>query len=359
MAHIETYLVGGAVRDTLLGIEPKDKDYVVVGAAPQDMLDQGFKQVGQDFPVFLHPDTGDEYALARTERKSGKGYGGFAVETEGVTLEQDLARRDLTMNAMAMRDGMLFDPFGGARDLRAGILKSVSPAFAEDPLRVLRIARFAARYDFAIEINTLSMCRSLVQTGELSNLTPERCWKELERALAEPHPARFFYVLFACEALFNPKVPFFFSAFSGENTVFDSLEMMKAAKWTPLQFLALAGNFHNMEGNELKQTSELDKLSKVVHMCIGEKNLLMKGGLAAVDMLTRVGALQGAQEFFLNVVATVKHVDESLAASMLKMAAAMQAVSAWQVIETNPNLAGKALGAGLRRLRAEKVDHDI
>ncbi|HLQ26772.1 MAG TPA: multifunctional CCA addition/repair protein [Acidiferrobacterales bacterium] len=199
---MKTYLVGGAVRDKLLGLKVKDRDYVVVGATPQDMEARGFKLVGADFPVFLHPETKCEYALARTERKVGPGYKGFAVHAApDVTLEQDLARRDLTINAMAeSAAGELIDPFGGAEDLRRGVLRHVSPAFVEDPLRVLRVARFAARFGFTVAEDTLTLMRELVNKGELEALAPERIWSELERALGEREPQRFFGILRLCGA---------------------------------------------------------------------------------------------------------------------------------------------------------------
>ncbi len=203
---MQIYKVGGAVRDRLLGRPLVDIDYVVVGATPEQMLAQGFRPVGADFPVFLHPKTGAEYALARTERKSGQGYGGFTFHTSPeVTLEQDLIRRDLTVNAMAEDDaGQIIDPWGGQRDLAARILRHVSPAFAEDPLRVLRVARFAARYaplGFVVAPETLELMRQLAGSGELQALTAERVWQECARALLEPAPEVFIRVLHDCGAL--------------------------------------------------------------------------------------------------------------------------------------------------------------
>ena len=203
---MKIYLVGGAVRDKLLGRPVHERDWVVVGATPDMLQLLGYTQVGRDFPVFLHPDTKDEYALARTERKSGRGYAGFVCEfTPEVTLESDLLRRDLTVNAMAMDDdGQLIDPYGGQADLRARILRHVSPAFREDPLRVLRVARFAARYaplGFTIAPETLELMRAITHDGELTALTPERVWKETERALGEDRPQVYFQVLRECEAL--------------------------------------------------------------------------------------------------------------------------------------------------------------
>lgn len=203
---LQTYLVGGAVRDRLLGLSPSERDWVVVGASAETLLAQGFTPVGKDFPVFLHPQSGEEYALARTERKHGRGYHGFQFHASPtVTLEQDLLRRDLTINAMAQAaNGTLIDPYGGQTDLAARQLRHVSPAFAEDPLRVLRVARFAARLHrlgFSIATDTLLLMRQLAASGELDALTPERVWKETARALMEHDPQVYFQVLEQCGAL--------------------------------------------------------------------------------------------------------------------------------------------------------------
>lgn len=203
---MKIYLVGGAVRDALLRLPVKDKDWVVVGATPQQMLDAGYQQVGRDFPVFLHPQTREEYALARTERKSGSGYTGFTCyAAPDVTLEADLQRRDLTINAMARDDdGEIFDPYHGRHDLENRLLRHVSPAFSEDPLRVLRVARFAARYahlSFRIADETMALMRKMTAAGELEHLTPERVWKETENALTTRNPQVFFQVLRDCGAL--------------------------------------------------------------------------------------------------------------------------------------------------------------
>jgi len=209
---MKIYAVGGSVRDSLMGLpeaQIQDRDFVVVGATPQQMLDLGYRPVGADFPVFLHPETQDEYALARTERKTGPGYTGFAFHAApDVTLEQDLARRDLTINAMARevlsdgRLGELIDPYHGARDLQRRILRHVSPAFIEDPLRVLRLARFAARYgDFTVAVETVVLGQDIAQAGELDALVPERVWQELARGLMEQKPSRMFDILRQCDAL--------------------------------------------------------------------------------------------------------------------------------------------------------------
>ncbi|MDG1581127.1 multifunctional CCA addition/repair protein [Pseudomonas sp. GOM6] len=203
---MQIYKVGGAVRDRLLGRPVADIDWVVVGASAEAMQAQGFRPVGSDFPVFLHPQSGEEYALARTERKSGQGYGGFTFHASpDVTLEEDLIRRDLTVNAMAEDEhGNVIDPYGGLQDLEARLLRHVSPAFAEDPLRVLRVARFAARYaplGFRVAEETLALMRQLAESGELKALTAERSWKEISRALLEPRPDVFIQVLRDCGAL--------------------------------------------------------------------------------------------------------------------------------------------------------------
>ena len=201
---MQIYTVGGAVRDELLGLPVQDRDYVVVGATPEEMLARGFRPVGKDFPVFLHPKTHEEYALARTERKSGHGYRGFSFHAAPeVSLEEDLARRDLTINAIARADdGALTDPFNGVADVQARVLRHVGPAFVEDPVRVLRVARFAARFvDFVVAPETLALMRRMVDCGEVDHLVPERVWQELAKGLMEALPSRMFEVLRACGAL--------------------------------------------------------------------------------------------------------------------------------------------------------------
>ncbi|GAB3772631.1 multifunctional CCA addition/repair protein [Ramlibacter monticola] len=201
---MRTFRVGGAVRDALLGLAVNDTDWVVVGATPEDMIQAGYLPVGKDFPVFLHPRTREEHALARTERKTGRGYHGFAFHASpDVTLEQDLARRDLTINAIAQApDGSLIDPFGGQRDLKARVLRHVTDAFREDPVRILRVARFAARFhDFSLAPETLELMRAMVAEGEADHLVPERVWQELARGLQEGRPSRMFEILRACGAL--------------------------------------------------------------------------------------------------------------------------------------------------------------
>ncbi|MBR7747655.1 multifunctional CCA addition/repair protein [Undibacterium baiyunense] len=205
---MKSYVVGGAVRDALLGLPVQDRDHVVIGATPEQMLAQGFVPVGKDFPVFLHPKTHEEYALARTERKTGAGYKGFVFHTDpSVTLEQDLIRRDLTINAIARDEhGGLIDPFNGQRDLQDGVFRHVSPAFEEDPVRILRVARFAARFSvaphaFVVAPETMALMKSMVTAGEVDALVPERVWQEISRGLMEQKPSRMFDVLRECGAL--------------------------------------------------------------------------------------------------------------------------------------------------------------
>jgi tRNA nucleotidyltransferase (CCA-adding enzyme) len=204
MSGFKSYVVGGAVRDALLGLPVKDRDHVVVGATPEQMRAQGFVAVGKDFPVFLHPQTHEEYALARTERKTAPGYAGFAFHAApDVTLEQDLQRRDLTINAIAQdEDGTLIDPCGGRADIDAKIFRHVSPAFAEDPVRILRVARFAARFtEFTVAPQTMSLMKAMVDSGEVDALVPERVWQEMSRGLMEQKPSHMFAVLRDCGAL--------------------------------------------------------------------------------------------------------------------------------------------------------------
>jgi hypothetical protein len=239
---MRTYLVGGAVRDQLLGRSVSDRDYVVVGASPEEMIEKGFKQVGSSFPVFLHPETGEEYALARTERKTGDGYHGFkAYFGEDVTLEEDLKRRDLTINAMAMDldTGEIIDPYGGRSDLGCGIIRHVSEAFAEDPLRVLRVARFIAKltYEhdgcqctFTIAPETMELMANLVGNGEMKHLTKERVWKEIERGLEEENAGAMFEVLRACGAIHDISL---FSKTLGGPFFWDLVNCLDKAEFAP------------------------------------------------------------------------------------------------------------------------------
>jgi tRNA nucleotidyltransferase (CCA-adding enzyme) len=247
---MKIYRVGGSVRDELLGLPVADRDYVVVGATPQAMRAEGFRPVGRDFPVFLHPDTHEEYAHERTERKTGRGHRGFSFHAAPeVTLEEDLARRDLTINAMARADdGTLIDPFGGERDLRDGVLRHVGPAFAEDPLRVLRVARFAARFGFRVAPETEALMRAIASGGELETLSAERVWQELAKALMETKPSRFFATLRRCGALGQllPELDTLFGVSTRRGAGSPSLRAIDAAategEALAVRYAVLAGN---------------------------------------------------------------------------------------------------------------------
>ena len=257
---MKIYLVGGAVRDRLLGLPLKERDWVVVGATPEEMIRLGYTPVGKDFPVFLHPQTREEYALARTERKQGHGYTGFVVHASPeVTLEDDLRRRDLTINAMAeSADGELIDPFHGKQDLDAGLLRHVSPAFVEDPVRILRVARFAARFarwGFVVAHGTHALMKRMVASGELDHLVPERVWSETVRALGEAAPVRFFEVLRGCGALMRlfPEIERLYGATqpAADHAEIDSgvhgmRELAQAAKLSPDPVVRFAALVHDL-----------------------------------------------------------------------------------------------------------------
>jgi tRNA nucleotidyltransferase (CCA-adding enzyme) len=242
---VKIYAVGGAVRDELLGLPVSDRDYVVVGATPEQMERHGFKPVGKDFPVFLHPKTHEEYALARTERKIARGYKGFTIHAApDVTLEQDLERRDLTINAMARDEsGALVDPFGGARDLERQLLRHVSAAFAEDPVRILRVARFAARFGFAVAPETMALMRAMVKNGEAGALVPERVWQEFSRGLMEGDPALMLGVL-ADAGLLDVLLPELGLAFDHGRPANDAARVLvRALDCAAAERLALAPRF--------------------------------------------------------------------------------------------------------------------
>lgn len=243
---MKIYLVGGAVRDKLLGLPIKEKDWVVVGATPADMLGLGFQQVGKDFPVFLHPETHEEYALARTERKIGRGYTGFEFNASPlITLEEDLKRRDITINAMAETEsGTLIDPYNGATDLKNQILRHVSTAFSEDPVRILRIARFAARFNFKVAETTLQLMKEIVANGEINALVAERVWKELERALLENYPDNFFKILNDCGAL---DILFPYLKNQAENFTI----LLKASSLSTKASVRLAAFFHAVDEKDV------------------------------------------------------------------------------------------------------------
>jgi tRNA nucleotidyltransferase (CCA-adding enzyme) len=271
---MQIYKVGGAVRDRLLGRPVTEIDWVVVGSTAEEMIAQGFKPVGADFPVFLHPETGEEYALARTERKNGRGYGGFVFHASpDVTLEQDLIRRDLTINAMAEdANGNVIDPYGAKADLEARLLRHVSPAFAEDPLRVLRVARFAARYaslDFQIADETLDLMRTLADSGELEALTPERSWKEISRALMEARPEVFVSTLRRCSALARllPEIDALFDAGLDDQLLLALRGAASVDAALPVRWAVLLRDVPDAPGQDIKALDALNRRSKVPRDC--------------------------------------------------------------------------------------------
>jgi tRNA nucleotidyltransferase (CCA-adding enzyme) len=316
---VKFYSVGGAVRDELLGLPVKDRDYVVVGATPEDMVRLGYKPVGKDFPVFLHPVTHEEYALARTERKSGRGYKGFKVyASPQVTLEEDLRRRDLTINAMAKaEDGTLIDPFGGKTDLEAGVLRHVSEAFAEDPVRNLRVARFAARFGFRVADETLALMTKMVYSGETDYLVPERVWQEFSRGLAEPHPELMFDVLHRCGFLRKafPELKSWPKSFSGSVAV---------------RFALLAWPLREPEVNalceRLRAPNEVRELALAA--CRNRTALRSSTPQALLELLKRADAFRRPERFaeLLEVARLAEpHIDTARVQRALQAASAVDA----------------------------------
>jgi tRNA nucleotidyltransferase/poly(A) polymerase len=278
---MKIYKVGGYVRDQLMGLEPKDCDYVVVGSTPEEMLALNYEQVGKDFPVFLHSKSRDEYALARIERKTGVGYTGFDFDTANVTLEEDLFRRDLTINAMALdEDGNLIDPYNGVDDLKNKLLRHVSPHFKEDPVRILRIARFSARYDFSIAPETLSMMKEMVTNGEFDHLTGERVWKEFEKVLSEKYVSNFFNSLEDIGAL--NKIPGFssindkdFFEYIGEHHSKDSF------------MINLMHSFSQMSNNDLKKWKmPTELIQKITQFSLWKNNESFYSQMSVDEKLT-------------------------------------------------------------------------
>jgi len=341
------FLVGGAVRDTLLGLQPKDLDYVVVDATEADMFTEGFERVGADFPVFLHPSTKDEYALARTERKSGKGYNGFECNTDGVTLEDDLRRRDLTINAMAMDEfGEVVDPFGGQEDLKNGILRHVSESFSEDPVRVLRAARFAARYKFQIAPETMALMRDLVEQGELDHLTAERVWAETAKALSEGEPGIFFGILQAAGALqlIMPWIRKIEMKIDGEpEVVFASLVAAQNMSRADLDELAM----------RLRLPNEFKDMAKVAQLAAG---VSVKDATAMTKLMVAADAFRKPVNFSRAVTAVMSSTNATRAAKALNAALGVSVRS----LGLDPStMSGKAVGAAVLAGRHEAIKDAI
>jgi tRNA nucleotidyltransferase (CCA-adding enzyme) len=376
---MEIYLVGGAVRDRLLDLPVKERDWVVVGATPEQMLELGYKQVGKDFPVFLHPETGDEYALARTERKTGPGYKGFEFHASpDVTLEDDLLRRDLTINAMAQApDGSLIDPHHGADDLREGLLRHVSPAFAEDPVRILRVARLAARFGkwgFRVAHGTNALMRTMVENGEIDHLVPERVWAELAKALDTDTPHIFFQVLRGCGALSRlfPEIDREFPAITqahADREVPQSLEALRDSTMRSddprVRFAVL---LHAL-GHDLSAAQRLDQAEA---LCTRYRapNDYTRLALNAIRLEQQVGSddakqilefMESAGSFrqpahfrqLLEVYAIAGLIDETRTQILKTASERSAAVSAAQIDDTD--VSGPALGEAIRERRAQII----
>jgi tRNA nucleotidyltransferase (CCA-adding enzyme) len=358
---MQIYLVGGAVRDQLLGRPVKERDWVVVGATPEEMLRQGFRSVGKDFPVFLHPKTQEEYALARTERKVSKGYTGFTVHAApDVTLEEDLRRRDLTINAIAQTlDGRLIDPYGGQRDLQQRILRHVSPAFAEDPVRILRLARFAARFpDFQIHPETVQLMRQMVEAGEVNALVAERVWQELIRALAEAQPSRFFEVLAACQAF-----PILFPEWVNDEGALVALQKVcQLTNELSVRFAALLYRCSETATKQLceryRVPREYSDLALLVARCHSdfEKLTLAPDAEALFNLLEKLDALRRPErvQLFIDVCeANQQTATTHRAQFLLDASNSARSVTASQLDLSN--LSPLQIGEALRKARLEAI----
>jgi tRNA nucleotidyltransferase (CCA-adding enzyme) len=356
------YEVGGAVRDELLGLPVQDRDYVVVGATPDEMVRRGFKPVGKDFPVFLHPVTREEHALARTERKTGPGYKGFTIHAApDVTLEDDLARRDLTINALAKDEqGKVIDPFGGVADLRARVLRHVSPAFAEDPVRVLRVARFAARFGFDVAPETMALMRTMAAGGEVDALVPERVWQELAKGLMEPAPRRMFEVLAECGALVRVLPEW--SALDGPRALgaLDAAAARRAA--LPVRYAALfAGGTEDVAERAAARVRAPGDCRDLAVLAAGARTAIERGATldaaAAVDLLQRVDAFRRPERFEALLLACEcdatagGRLDTTGLARLRRAAEAARAVDAGAVALAHPG----DIAAAVRTARIDAV----
>jgi tRNA nucleotidyltransferase (CCA-adding enzyme) len=375
---MEVYLVGGAVRDQLLAQPPGERDWVVVGATPAQLQAQGFRQVGRDFPVFLHPESGEEYALARLERKTGPGYRGFVTEhLPTVTLEDDLRRRDLTINAIAQAtDGTLIDPYGGQRDLAARQLRHVSEAFVEDPVRVLRVARFAARFaslGFQVAPETVALMRRMVAAGELAALVPERVWRELARALDSTQPGVFFSVLQDCGAL-GVVLPEVATLLADPALGASALAALQAAAGTaasaPVRWAALLAGLpmalQRALQERLRAPAEFSELAALgtrlrqrLHDAGGARALLASPA-AQVELLEAADAWRRPERFaqWLEVVAACGTSADAAPAELQQLQSTLQRaqqLTAAVRLETTQlsQLQGAAIGAAIRARRIQ------
>lgn len=367
---MQIYLVGGAVRDQLLNYPVYDRDWVVVGATPEEMLEQGFKPVGKDFPVFIHPDSGEEYALARTERKSGKGYTGFQYHASpDVTLEQDLIRRDLTINAMAMtEDKQVIDPYGGQKDLLHKQLRHVSPAFSEDPLRVLRVARFLARYaefGFTIAPETLALMTQLAQTDELEHLTSERVWQEFQRALGENRSDQFLTALLQCQAL--PKLfPQLLPAVNDPQLLNDlQRDIPTEARFALLMLSSLKALSSETRGEAVKQFCEQNRVPNSfrdlsLQLCCNDQALLHYTTLTGEQRLHLIRQLDLLRrpEKLTNLIPAITVLndgtDPEIADQLPTLLQALQTIQPRQLMQEGYK--GKALGDEIARRQLQLCD---
>ncbi len=362
---VKTYLVGGAVRDSLLGIVPKERDWLVVGGSEDEMLAQGFHRADAEFPVFLHPDTGEEYALARTETKSGSGYRGFEVDTDPeINLEQDLARRDFTINAMARdENGNLIDMFGGRNDLAHRRLRHVSPAFIDDPLRVLRAARFAAKLDFSVAAETMELLQQMVSSGELATIKRERLWKEMLDAITGKAPWLFFEVLHECGALqaLNLAVP----DISRSVTC-----LMRAEKITQNPVVRIAAALYlsaaSIGGSQalkgaLNLPADYTKLLDALVYHAGDMKLAADADAEVIlNLITDLRADQRPDRFEEFLQSTSAIWPDLMKRAYPNITKALDAISYISTADLQrQGLDGKALGAELKRLRLEAVRNSL
>jgi tRNA nucleotidyltransferase (CCA-adding enzyme) len=354
---VKSYLVGGAVRDDLLGITPKERDWLVVGGSEQEMLAQGFKRADAEFPVFLHPETGDEYALARTETKIGSGYKGFEVDSgPDVTLEQDLVRRDFTINAIAQdSEGNLVDLFHGRKDLAEKCLRHISPAFIEDPLRVLRAARFAARLDFTVAAETMELLQQMVSSGELATIKPERLWRELLDAMSGKAPWRFFVVLQECGALQALNFPL-------ADITLTVASLNIAVELTESTLVRVAAALFQEGGAKALETSlrlPADYSWMLDALVANSADIGSAANGDAVAILRLITALRAEQnperweEFLHSACAIWPELMVRVAPNLSRAIDAIGAISASGLQQKG--LSGRELGAELQRLRLEAV----
>ena len=358
---MKTYAVGGSVRDALMGLPVVDRDWVVVGATTQDMLAAGYKPVGRDFPVFLHPTTHEEYALARTERKTAPGYHGFVFHAAPeVTLEQDLARRDLTVNAIAQdSDGTLIDPFVGRRDIAARVLRHVSAAFAEDPVRILRVARFAARWpEFTVAPETLALMRQMVAAGEVDALVPERVMQELQRGLMERQPSRLLDVLHECGALARlyPELIADEARWQHARRTLDAAAQA-GAPW-PVRFalLASAAGEAGFESwiSRLRVDAEAADLARLTVVLRGALAQEQPSAEAMLTLLERADALR-RPERFAQLLHAVEHLEDMDLTLWCKALAAAASVDAGVIARQLKSTDGRQIAAHVRQARLQAV----